>query len=176
MKPMIKKILYATDLSPNSAYALQYAINSAIRHDAQIVILHVLDALTPTAQSLISSFISDDMQKKIAEDNYTSVKETISERLRIFCEKMLADDPGSDSRIASIEICEGYPAEVILNKAKELLCDVIVMGSHGKGIISQTFLGSVSKRVLRRSRKPVFVIPLPKDDSQTADEDLWTIL
>ena len=45
-------------------------------------------------------------------------------------------------------------------------CDAIVMGNHGKGIISQTFLGSVSKQVLRRTRKPVFIIPLPKNGSE----------
>ena len=33
MIPKIKKILYATDLSPNSAYAFRYAINSAINHE-----------------------------------------------------------------------------------------------------------------------------------------------
>jgi len=36
------------------------------------------------------------------------------------------------------------------------------MGTHGKGWITYTFLGSVAERVLRRSRKPVFIIPLPK--------------
>jgi len=39
------------------------------------------------------------------------------------------------------------------------------MGTHGKGIISHTFLGSVAERVLRRIRKPVFIIPLPKGEA-----------
>jgi len=39
-----------------------------------------------------------------------------------------------------------------------------VLGNHGKGIIANTFLGSTSKRVLRRTRKPVFIIPLPKGE------------
>ncbi|MGD2272618.1 MAG: universal stress protein, partial [Desulfobacterales bacterium] len=60
-------------------------------------------------------------------------------------------------------------AEIILREADQLNCDVIVMGSHGKGIINQTFLGSVTKRVLRRTRKPVFIIPLPKGESDITD-------
>ncbi len=64
----------------------------------------------------------------------------------------------------SIEVCEGYPAEVILSKAQELNCDEIIMGTHSKGIIANTFLGSTAKRVLRRTRKPVFIIPLPKEE------------
>jgi len=59
---------------------------------------------------------------------------------------------------------KGSPPEVILSKADELDCDVIVLGTHGKGIIANTFLGSTSKRVLRRTRKPVFIIPLPKGE------------
>ena len=39
------------------------------------------------------------------------------------------------------------------------------MGTHGKGAIGHAFLGSVSEKVLRRIRKPVYVIPLPKGET-----------
>jgi len=42
-------------------------------------------------------------------------------------------------------------------------CDAIVLGTHGKGFLTQTFLGSVADSVLERSRKPVFIIPLPSE-------------
>jgi hypothetical protein len=42
MLPQIKRILYATDLSDNSAFVFRYAINSAKHHDAGMTILHVL--------------------------------------------------------------------------------------------------------------------------------------
>jgi len=64
--------------------------------------------------------------------------------------------------INSIEVCEGYPAETILNMVDDLNCDMIIMGTHGKGILGNAFLGSTAKRVLRRTRKPIFIIPLPK--------------
>ena len=65
----------------------------------------------------------------------------------------------------SIEVCEGFPAEKILSKAEEHNCDEIVMGTHSKGIIANTFLGSIAKRVLRRTTKPVFIVPLPKGET-----------
>jgi hypothetical protein len=43
MIPQIKKILYTTDLSPNSAYVFRYAINSAKKHDASINILYFIE-------------------------------------------------------------------------------------------------------------------------------------
>ena len=64
----------------------------------------------------------------------------------------------------SIEVCEGFPPEVILRKTDDLDWDAIVLGTHRKGIIPNTFLKSTSKRVLRRTRKPVFIIPLPKGE------------
>ena len=62
-------------------------------------------------------------------------------------------------------------AEEILKKADELNCDAIVMGTHGKGIIRNTFLGSTTKSVLRRARKPVTIIPLPKGETDITYHD-----
>jgi nucleotide-binding universal stress UspA family protein len=45
------------------------------------------------------------------------------------------------------------------------------MGTHGKGIAANAFLGSVAKRVLRRSRTPVFIIPLPKGETELTVHD-----
>ena len=53
--------------------------------------------------------------------------------------------------------------EEILNAATDEGCDVIVLGTHGKGFLAHAFLGSVSKAVLHRPRKPVFIIPLPSE-------------
>jgi nucleotide-binding universal stress UspA family protein len=62
---------------------------------------------------------------------------------------------------------QGDPVEEILKAVDEEGCDVIVLGTHGKGFLEQTFLGSVSSSVLLRTRKPVFVIPLPSEDANT---------
>ena len=91
------------------------------------------------------------------------MKDHIKKQLKIFCEKELKNDSDCADRVISIELCEGIPPDVILRKADEFNCDVIVMGTHGKGIIRNTLLGSSSKRVLRRTRKPVLIIPLPKE-------------
>jgi len=45
------------------------------------------------------------------------------------------------------------------------------MGTHGKGIIRDTYLGSMTKKVLRRVRKPLFIIPLPKGETDITFHD-----
>jgi nucleotide-binding universal stress UspA family protein len=116
--------------------------------------------------------IDEDQRKKLFEEKRVDAKHRITERLRAFCEKKLKDRPECIDRVESIEVVEGYPAEVILKKADELGCDIIIMGTHGKGIISHTFLGSVAERVLRRIRKPVFIIPLPKGETEITFHDI----
>jgi nucleotide-binding universal stress UspA family protein len=162
MLPRIKRILYATDLSPNSKFAFRYAINSALKHDARIIILHVLEPISPAVRALMESYLSDDQRKKIFDAKIDYTIELIEKRLKVFCDEELAGDPRTIDRVQSIEVCEGFPPDDILEKANALDCDAIVMGTHGKGVIANTFLGSTAKRVLRRARKPVFIIPLPK--------------
>jgi nucleotide-binding universal stress UspA family protein len=160
MIPQIKKILYATDLSDNSAYVLRYAVDFAKKHDSKIIILHVLDTMPPAAKTIIA----EDKKHKLSKEKITYTLDRIQKRLKIFCEKELKDDPECIERVESIEVREGFPAEIVLSKADELNCDVIIMGTHAKGIIAHTFLGSTAKRVLRRTRKPVFIIPMPKGE------------
>jgi len=45
MIPEIKRILYATDLTKNSAYAFYYATDIAKRYNARIVILHSIERI-----------------------------------------------------------------------------------------------------------------------------------
>jgi len=52
--------------------------------------------------------------------------------------------------------------EAILEQAEEMDCDLVVMGTHGHGILGDAMIGSVSRRVLRRSKKPVLVVRLPQ--------------
>ena len=164
MIPRIKKILYTTDLSDNAAYVFRYAINSAKVHDAHIIILHVVEQIPSSAKALIDSYLSEKIENKIAKDRKSWAMDRIRNRLQVFCEKELKGEPDCADRVEAIEVCQGHPADEILRKSHALSCDAIIMGTHGKGMIANTFLGSTVKKVLRRTRKPVFVIPLPKGE------------
>ncbi|MFH1488474.1 MAG: universal stress protein [Pseudomonadota bacterium] len=170
MKPMIKKILYATDLSENSAFAYQYATDMAERHDAMLVILHVFEELPSSARVALETYLTEEQREKLSHRREETI-ERIRNRLNVFCEKVQKDDPECVYRVETIDVSEGFPAEVIIEKAKEYNCDVIIMGTHGKGMIGHAFLGSVAEKVLRRSKKPVFTIPLPKGELDISVHD-----
>lgn len=163
MIPKIERFLYATDLSKNSAYAFRYAVNSAENHDAQIHILHVLERIPPSAEALARNFVGGEKLERLYEAGRTEVLEKIRKRLEEFCQKEFRDRPDCSNRVASIQVVEGDPAGIILEKAEELKVDTVIMGTHGKGFLAHAFLGSVAEKVLQRTKIPVFIVPIPEE-------------
>ncbi|NIO03937.1 MAG: universal stress protein [Proteobacteria bacterium] len=162
MIPHIKKILYSTDLSKNSSYAFLYAIDMAKRHDARIVILHAIEPIPAYVEHY--GGVTDEFKKK----QHDEIVESITKQLQGFCKKAEAQIGSPCVELVSkILVPVGHPPEEILNAADKEGCDVIVIGTHGKGFLAHTFLGSVSNAVLHRTRKPVFTIPLPSEKTIT---------
>jgi nucleotide-binding universal stress UspA family protein len=167
MIAQIKKILYATDLMKNSLYPFYFAVDLARKYDANIIILHCVKTLSPTlyAEGGITGDLIDALQDGKEQEEKKDAA-MIKKHLQKFCKDM-------ESRIGSpcvdlvseIIVKEGHPTEEILNMAITKECDVIVLGTHGKGWLKHTFLGSVARSVLERTRKPVFIIPLPSEKS-----------
>ncbi len=57
-------------------------------------------------------------------------------------------------------LIQGSTAETILNEAKKLAVDMIIIGSHGRNPISELFLGSVSKGVISDANCPILIVPI----------------
>ncbi|MCX5908212.1 MAG: universal stress protein [Deltaproteobacteria bacterium] len=172
MIPRIKKILYTTDLTKNSAYAFRYAVNSAQKHNAQIYLLHVIEKLSPAVEGLLGLHMEQSQIKQLWLGKKEEQIKRIHERLKEFAKRELQSDPETMGRVADIIVVEGDPASEILKKADELGCDIVVMGTHSHGIITHTFLGSVAEKVLHRIRKPVYIIPIPEEDTDITFRDI----
>jgi nucleotide-binding universal stress UspA family protein len=163
MIPQIKKILYATDLSKNSEYAFYYAVDMAKRTDAEIVILHAIEPISSRAFGTLTD--------KVYHGQQEASIEVIRNRLQKFCEKVEEKNSLACVHLVTKIVVEvGYPAEEILKAADGEGCDLIVLGSHGKGFLQHAFLGCVTRSVLERTRKPVFTIPLPSERTSIWDE------
>ncbi len=160
MIPNIKKILYATDLSENSAYAFYFAIDLAKKHNANIIILHVVEPIPPD----VMPYLEREKIVEIEKDNTKEKMEEIKNRLQSFCRRVEGQiAPPCIELVSKTIVPLGHPTDEILKVADREDCDLIVLGTHGKGFLAHTFLGSVSSAVLHRTRKPVFIIPLPSE-------------
>lgn len=65
---------------------------------------------------------------------------------------------GSQINCTSLLI-QGYCPQTILVEAQRLQVDLIVMGSHGKNVMTQLILGSTSQAVIKDSTIPVLLVP-----------------
>jgi len=165
----IKKILYATDLSENAVHAFGYAVSLADKYGASITTLHVLSEYS--GEDFVTSMINADTLQEIRDRNYAEAKTqligkkrdktAVKEILQAFYDEALADDELSNAVSDEVLIKRGAPAEVIVQTAEEMHCDLIVLGTRGQGIITDFLIGSTAKWVLRHSPIPVLVIRLP---------------
>ncbi|UWQ12909.1 universal stress protein [Aliiroseovarius sp. M344] len=159
MLPEVKDILFATDMSPNSDHALRHALSIARAYGAKIHVLHVTEPLSQDAIVTLQMFLQDDdSRKKAIGDRHESVKRMLKDNQRAFLNSLPADEKDAYAAVGSVELVDGQPAEVILQRASELNCQLIVMSTHEHGT-GHTFIGTVVKRVLRRSSIPTMIVP-----------------
>ena len=166
MIPEIKKILYATDLTKNSAYASYFAADLARKYGAKVVILHCVGLIDPSVY--YEGPITDPSRslQRAAEQKREEHVAELKKRMQDYFQKeeSWTGQPCADL-VSETIVTSGYEVEKILDTADAKGCDLIVLGTHGKGWLKQTFLGSVSRSVLERTRKPVFIVPLPSEET-----------
>lgn len=127
----LKKILVPIDFSDCSKKALQYAIPFARQFNARMILLHVF------AGTLIEGDLKNELETRLI----TLVRETVPNEIFV-----------------DTEIRHGAPSIEIVNAAKEMDVDVIVMSTHGHTGRVHAFIGSVAGDVVRLAPCPVFVV------------------
>ena len=139
----LNKILCPIDHSDCSKEALKYAVTFAMKDEAKLLLLHVID---------IRSFNEglDAMSTQIPNE------ETI-EQLRVKLLDCIPEEIRDDMDVEAI-VTQGIPFAEIISTAKEKEIDMIVIGSHGRTGISHMMLGSVSEKVVRKAPCPVLTV------------------
>ncbi len=135
-----KHILVATDGSKFSEAAVCYAIRLAKENGAKITIIHVAN---------VHGYVEvlwHDMKKRYREEG--------EKVLRDVQEHCNLEGVEADTLLE-----EGVPYLKIVEAAKKLHCDLIVLGSHGHSGLEKILLGSVAERVIGISPVPVMVVP-----------------
>jgi nucleotide-binding universal stress UspA family protein len=162
MIPEIKKILYATDLSGSAKHAFNYAATIAGKFDATIIVLHVVETIPSNTEWQIVEYLGQDRWKEIQEKKKQDFIESVKKSLNNFCDEISSGMKSCPFIVEEILIKEGIPVDEIIKTADSKNCDMVVMGTHGYGMLADALIGSTARRVVRRSKKPVMVIRRPR--------------
>jgi nucleotide-binding universal stress UspA family protein len=143
-----KKILVAIDFSEITDSVVNSAIFIGKLFDAEITLLY---AIEPPIITIYDNPLIDNAEIIIELENI--LKQKFSEHMDKYIEKIRNAGLKAEKRI---EV--GTVAETILEVSDELESDLIVIGSHKKGLIEKLLLGSVAERVLNKARTSVLVV------------------
>ena len=139
----MKKIIIPVDFSDHSEYALKTAAKLAKKHDAELLVLHMLE------MSDIMLTTSEEFQSQKA----AFFLQIAEQKLEGFLKKDYLNDLKVTSIIKHFKVFSEVNDVALKNDA-----DLIVMGSHGSSGIAEFFVGSNTERVVRNANIPVLVV------------------
>jgi nucleotide-binding universal stress UspA family protein len=141
----IRHILCPVDLSDISRHAVNHAAVLARWYEAALTVLHVHAPIlmaTPDF-AVVGPYRPPPLTMEERNDIRARVLECFS-------------PPGFN---VDVRIESGPPAQRILESARSLPADLIVIGTHGASGFEHLLLGSVTEKVLRRATCPVLTVP-----------------
>ncbi len=137
----MKTILYPTDFSGESQLAFETACVLANARHGRLVVLHVE---RPPLSNLGGTTLVPPLPSEYEH-------QSLLEQLKTF------QPSGADISVEH-RLEYGDPESVILEVAKEIGADLIVMGTHGRTGLRRILLGSVAEHVLRKAPCPVLTV------------------
>ncbi len=148
---MFKKVLYPTDFSECSERVIPYINTLKESGTEEVVILHVVDdRYKDWKESLYG--ITEDAKQELEHDFIDSLKEKTGEKLKAIKQKL------DKSLKVKFIIDFGNPFKTIINIANREDVSAITLSSHGASDLEEMLLGSVTDKVVRKSKQPCLVI------------------
>lgn len=148
----MKKILAAVDFSNATAAVADAAAEMAKAFGAELHLLHVIEP-EPTYTAY-----------GFTPDEFPAIH-TFHQDTRVRAQKTLDE---TAARIASADLKpithlgDGSPLHVLAEAVETIGVDLVVVGSHGHGVVASLLLGSVAEGMVRKSIVPTLVVPAGK--------------
>ena len=149
---MYDQVLLPTDGIEGSGCAIDLAVDTAVRQDAALEVLYVIDTHSQTAR------ISPGMVREQLGTYGRNATGRAAER---------AASVGVEASETIVE--DDSPSRAILAYADEQDCDLIVMGTHGRTGLDRVLLGSMTERVVRLAPIPVLIVGMTTEEAKATE-------
>ncbi len=159
----MENLLVAVDFSVCTVAVIQQAQELARKLSARLWIIHVSTdetasiALATTYTDYAPELTSMPGDVQLARD--LSAEELRREHNELLGLSAALRAKGIEARALLIR---GNPPAEILAKAQEINASMIILGSHGHGLLHKALLGSVSESVIRHAKGNVLIVPQPE--------------
>lgn len=151
----MKRILIPVDYHPTSEKVAEEGIKMAIRLDAKVCLLHVvndIDYYNVTDYDLFGSHFEIGSELDFSDGDATKeISETFLKKL-----SQKFDYPLETKAFI------GDAPQAILEFAENWGADLIVMGTSSRSFFERIFIGSVARKVIENTEFPVLLIPIKK--------------
>jgi nucleotide-binding universal stress UspA family protein len=144
----VKRILVAVDFSAVSANALRHAAAVAQQFSAALDVVNALPLTDIDLPANASAKYVEEMRQSALQQRRKELKQFVKQNAA-----KLTD--------ALEHVCLGSPTEEVIEAAKQLHADLIVIGTHGRTGLKHLLVGSVAESVLRHADVPVLCIRSP---------------
>ena len=154
----VSKILIALDYAPTAVKVAETGFLLAQTMSAKVILLHVLSEPVYYSSREYSPVIGFTGYMEMG-----TLKSVSIERLKNASLLYLEDTKKQlgDKTILTI-VKEGDFADSILEAAKEVNADIIVIGSHSRRWLEEILMGSVTEKVLHHTLTPLLIVPTKK--------------
>ena len=139
----LKNLLVPTDFSEHSLVAAEYGVELAGRFGAKLHLLHVIEEPVATIPLL-------EIYGAPSKEEYEAAAQAMLDNWPL--------PDGAEEIEVERRLHHGTPFVHILHDARDHDIDLIVMGSHGRGLVAHLLLGSVAEKVVRKASCPVLTI------------------
>ena len=141
----LRNILVATDFSEPSGVALAYGRDLARNYNARLHVMHVVEDVMLRYSSEVGIALP-----ALQEDLVKAARKELESRITKEDREQLKAVPVLDTG-ANV-------ASAICDYAKNNAIDLIVTGTHGRGVVQHFLMGSVAERVVRSAPCPVLTV------------------
>jgi nucleotide-binding universal stress UspA family protein len=162
MNAEMRRIICATDLSGNCDHIYSYAMNLASERDAGLLVIHIISQRSIKASQILAYFLNESQKDVVKEKTYFALQR-MKEQLTSSLKKHLKNHPAHPGIVEHMLVYPGKVAEEIVEKANRFGCEAIVLGSHNTSLLTRFFSDDTAKKVLKQTKKPVFMVSLEKD-------------
>ena len=145
----MKTIVAAVDFSDSTQGVVDAARAQASAFGATLHLVHVLE---PEPAYTAYGFTPDEFPAMHVFQQ--EARKRATKRL----EEVTAEIPGATSKLI-----EGSPLHGVLDYVKESGADLVILGSHGHGMVASLLLGSVAEGMVRKAVVPTMVVPAPAE-------------